>query len=444
MAFRRVRRLVAALAAGALLTSGLLTISATSATAGSYARSTAAPATTGEIKIGIQYVANGADSARAAGAQVAEGGGLEGDLPRAEWNALIDDVNDNGGVLGKKVVPVFFAIDGLQGQSTAVVEQAACTRFTQDNKVFVAYIASYLHTESLVRCLADAGVLVLTQSGSIIEDAKQIKGFDKLFATTGSINLTRFIPAYVDGLAKQGYFEKDSKVGILSLDLPSFDRAAALLEKELKKRKINLAEHVVVPYFQDNAGAATAAAQIAGSVLKFKAAEVDRLLLLSFQGVGFLFMAQAEPQGFRPVYGLSSIDGAQSLAVALGDNATKQLEGAKGIGWSPPLDVEAATPNAAAAKCDALMQANGLPSGFSVWATCDSFNVFVEAAKAGGKVTAKSVIAGFHKMGVLHPANVLTLEYQRGAVDGISTYRPLAYSADCTCFEYTDKEIAIS
>ncbi len=52
----------------------------------------------------------------------------------AAYNAVIDDLNKQGGINGRKVVPVFAAIDPL-GTAPA---QEACIKLTEDEKVFAA------------------------------------------------------------------------------------------------------------------------------------------------------------------------------------------------------------------------------------------------------------------------------------------------------------------
>ena len=52
----------------------------------------------------------------------------------AKWQAVIDDVNDNGGVLGRRLEPVIVRYSPLGDAET----EAACVQLTQDEQVFAA------------------------------------------------------------------------------------------------------------------------------------------------------------------------------------------------------------------------------------------------------------------------------------------------------------------
>lgn len=50
-------------------------------------------------------------------------------------NAIIDQINRNGGVAGRKLVPLYY--DFKSTDDKQVASQAACTYWTQDHKAFV-------------------------------------------------------------------------------------------------------------------------------------------------------------------------------------------------------------------------------------------------------------------------------------------------------------------
>jgi ABC-type branched-subunit amino acid transport system substrate-binding protein len=401
--------------------------------------STAKPTgTSGEIKIGIQYLKNGAAAERVTGDTGADLAAFD-QVPNM-YKAAIDQVNENGGVLGKKVVPFFFPYDTAAASASAE-EEAFCTRFTQDNKVFAVIVGAFQHSPLSLKCFNDAGVLVLSEAGNISEDAGAFKEFP-LYATTTGINMTRLASLYVDGLADQDFFADGAKVGLLRLDDPQQDAAAAAIAKELKKRKIDLVKEIEVPAFRNPADAAAKGIPgIRNAVLAFRDAGVDHVLFMGFVGFASLFLASAAPQDYHPRYGLSSLDAPQSMADTFASIAGTQLKDSVGIGWTPAFDVKDHETNAAGDACDALMGPKGLPTGAAQfapsWTVCDTVNVFAAAAEAGGKLTPKAVIAGLHKMGKVSPATTFELDFPKGGHDGVAAYRPLAFSADCTCFQYT-------
>ena len=120
-----------ALTVAALTLVGLTACSTKSNSNGSPSGSSSTPASTklgqgvtaGSIKVGITYV----DLAAIRNIVNID----QGDYQTA-FNAVIDNVNANGGINGRKIVPVYAAINPL-GTAPAA---AACTKLTEDDKVF--------------------------------------------------------------------------------------------------------------------------------------------------------------------------------------------------------------------------------------------------------------------------------------------------------------------
>ena len=109
---------------------------------------TAAPSATGpapgvtadSIKIGVTYV----DTAALVKS------GLHYDLGdwKGAWTALINKINADGGINGRKLVPDIVAIDPTAPQYA----EAACVKFTQDDKVFL--VAGFFVADA-VNCVVD-------------------------------------------------------------------------------------------------------------------------------------------------------------------------------------------------------------------------------------------------------------------------------------------------
>jgi hypothetical protein len=81
--------------------------------------------TAGTVKVGINYV----DFAAIRNVINID----QGDFPAA-YTSVINDINAGGGIHGRKIVPVFSAINPI-GNASA---DAACTKLTEDERVFVA------------------------------------------------------------------------------------------------------------------------------------------------------------------------------------------------------------------------------------------------------------------------------------------------------------------
>ena len=230
---------LAALAAGedpgALGAGGVAGTGGTASTAGGAAGAAASAGkyvvppgvTDTTINIGLMYTVNGA----AANAAIGAAGITQGD-ERANFRILIDDINKNGGIAGRKVVPVFHPLDATSTQSLDSQWQAACDDFTQDHKVFAVFSGS---NDTFRECITKRGALAVDNGGltTVGEDVfRQYPNYVEIM----SINLDRMAHLMLEGLNAQGYFggwspqlgrpvSGRAKVGIVLWDLPSFRKA---------------------------------------------------------------------------------------------------------------------------------------------------------------------------------------------------------------------------
>ena len=74
----------------------------------------------------------------------------------AAYQAVFDEINENGGVHGRQLVPVFAPVDPLGSEGAAV----ACTELTQDQQVFVV-MGFFLSTESITCYLETNGTAII-------------------------------------------------------------------------------------------------------------------------------------------------------------------------------------------------------------------------------------------------------------------------------------------
>ena len=78
------------------------------------------------------------------------------------YQAFIDDINENGGINGRKIVPVFKYICPLQPAAAV----AACTSLTDDTKVFAVIGSMYDPTGDAQLCVAKQHKTVLITDGA--------------------------------------------------------------------------------------------------------------------------------------------------------------------------------------------------------------------------------------------------------------------------------------
>lgn len=127
------------------------------------------------------------------------------------WRTYFDDLNARGGVLGRKVVPVFVVYDALSKDEM----RAACTRLTQDEKVFAAFNAAGFYSDPIL-CLTEQNQTpYFAGDGSSEEFFERSRGL--MFSTSQSKN--RILRNKVAALHAAGVLD-GARVGVLYDDEP--------------------------------------------------------------------------------------------------------------------------------------------------------------------------------------------------------------------------------
>jgi hypothetical protein len=389
----------------------------------------------GPIPLGIIYPKNNAAAHTAVGAGGANPAAGDQELPM--WQTLVEDLNARGGILGRKIDPVYVPFDAA-GSDLQTQEQAWCASFTQDNHVFGVMMG--LYDQNLLTCLEKAGVVSWAGPSYVLDDKVVFDSYPH-YATAGNVDLTRLSSVYVDSLAKQGFFSKGATVGLVAYDDPVYRRVVTQAFKPaLARHGVTLKDEAYVVPLTSVGAVGNSAPGIQNAVVRFATAGIDHVLFLTSSGLAFVWMTGAESQHYRPRYGLSSQDTPQALALTA---PAAQLVNSVGVGWNRLFDVVDPGTTPQGKRCDALMQAHGLPPGGEAWLYCDQLWTFEAALKTAGQVNADAVMAALPKLGDVPSANVLGVSYAGGRRDGASTARFLAFAADCTCFHYTSSTFAI-
>src|SRR2546430_2220675 len=107
----------------------------------------------------------------------------------------------HGGVLGRKLVPVYHAIDATSADTIDSQLQAACDDFTQDHKIFVVFTGG---NETFLQCMNSRGVASM-EDDLTDSDAARFQRYP-YYLEIGSMNLDRIAAIEVPGLQAQGHF----------------------------------------------------------------------------------------------------------------------------------------------------------------------------------------------------------------------------------------------
>lgn len=347
------------------------------------------------------------------------------------WRVVADAINSTGGILGRRLEIVF-----LPDEPTG---EQICTFFTEEEPVIA--VAGYESDQG--PCLDRAGVVPLPHAYAL--EPEYYRGAPHALAPLG-ISQRRVTRLYVDGLYQQGFFEGDHKIGLLRWDTAPYpDLSNKIVKPTLARYGLKLEEEVVLTYPETVEEVPHAQAEGRSGVQTFKRAGVDRVLTLDL-GSFILpeFTDYAEAQGYRPRYGMHSLNGGEW------DMERKQLKGAMGIGWMPWLDLE---PNDAyrhggegGRRCRDLMDAAGERRQMdtyneAIWTAgiCDGALLLKAAIEAGGpSITSDSIVAGAESLGTsFASANTLLTRFAPGRHEGVAAIRFLQWFVGCQCFRYT-------
>jgi hypothetical protein len=399
------------------------------------------PVTATEIKIGVITSSQNNNSVVSAFGLKGEG---IGDT-QAEAKAVIDSINAGGGVAGRRIVPVFVSNDITSGTYSGQA-QANCTSFTEDNKVF-AVVGAGVEIPGLATCLAKHGVPIIPTPwvlGAIgLMDHPQMDSYAGFLKWPNQLDPDNY-RGIIDRLVATGYFTASSRIGLMRSDTDATKRISdQVIKPALAAHGLKLTDEAASTPNDSVSGIGEPASQIASAVLKFRTDFVDRVMFLGGTSSGaFFFMPQAESQGYRPRYFLTSWD----MPYFLSANVPKaQFNGAVAIGWETGVDVDAAhepPPNPAKAQCLDLMHRAGqtiTDPDVEAFMTgyCDAFQLLRAALAGANTVTPQALAAGVDRLGAsFQPAQTFSVRFGPGRQAGVSSYRDLLFDGGCGCFVY--------
>jgi len=367
----------------------------------------------------------------------------------AMYQALVNYVNNHGGLLGRKITPVYYDLNALTGAAGAA-DQAMCTSFTQDHHVFA--VMDQINTSStLISCLQKAGVVAFDPVSSVAMDDTSFAQ-NPLYGTAGSLSLTRVAQVEVNGLYKQGYFGSNPKVALVGYDSAPFTRAISqALKPALAAHGLKLADQELVAPIAGLSDVAAVQQQLGSAVLRFKGEGIDHVLFFDTNGGTVNPWTQAAtPQNYFPRLGLTTNEYPAQQSYIGNTRNPKQVQEfstALGVGWSPVTDVADSPANATGTLCDTVMEAGGVTAAqaHGFWSTCDELLDFAAGVNAGGGLTAADALSGLGRAGSLPSAELVAPpQYTAGRRDGAAAVRDLSYSAKCQCFQYGSGIVSVS
>ena len=345
--------------------------------------------------------------------------------------AFIDNINNHGGILGRKIVPVYITYDPTNESS----DDAACLAATQDHAVFAALDTAGALTFPAIVCLTQQNhtpLLTVGAFGTPQDMYRQANG--NLFTVYASG--LRSLANLASSLATAGSL-KGKRIGILDRDFPGTvqtvtDGMVAIL------KQLGYTVTYRVDMSMDDG---TASSQAPVAAHQMQANGVDTVMLLTDSITASEFVQSADKSAYRPEYIASDFEGMtndtalqampstfQGLAV------TTSRVGEWRIGTpEPALDASCGHVYTAATGQPAPPRSNLSYAGIEV--ACGMVNLFARAASsAGPTLTRAGYTTALQQVGSLAFPFFGGVSYRPGKFDGADLIRSLVTRPSCICW----------
>lgn len=363
--------------------------------------------------------------------------GASGGDQVAMTKSVVTYINAHGGFGGRTIQLVSYDLNPASFAADAnTAMQAACTYFTQDNKVVAVASIVALIPENFYECLANAHVPVVMADEGLSSD------FFRRYPNTAYMpsgpSYTRLLADSVDALWKAGWLSAQSKVGVVGYDTTDVHNIVDKgLVPALQRHGLTLTAGM---YTSTTSGAAS---EYGDGVLSFRTKGVDRVFFAP-GGQPIYFALAAEQQGYHPRYELGSLEYPTVLAANL---PADQLSGSMGLAWLPYLDLPPAawptvtTPGIAECRKAVAGAHQDLSSGTNLGAAtwiCDDWMFLRDAFNAGATPDELGIRRAAESLAnTVTAAATFRSSFAPGRThDGAAAYRLIAFQDACSCYKY--------
>ena len=394
--------------------------------------------TADKIHLGIAYFPDAAAGNAALGAA----GSNAGDQ-RDYYNAVIEDLNARGGVLGRKVVPIYH--EYRSGEPIDPQHEAACNRWTKDNKVFAILFRGRI----LQECAMKAGALITSGDGESGPTYQRVPNL----VDPSAVRLERLGQATVLGLHREKYFTPTpdwptGKIGVITWQDPSYEYGVeqgylpALAKLGLKETEVR---YIVVS--QQVGSAADSSSQVSSAVLSFASKGIDHVLIqdgaagvFGLGGLTLLFLNNAKSQNYFPRYGFNA-----NNVPGFSIYPTDQQRGMLAVDFSDymPNQDDGIAKNPARERCFAVLRKGGVtPSDQNTYATgagaCDQIWFVETLLNKAPQPTLQGALQAAASLGTSYTSpTVYGTRLDGSRRDGGDKARNARYDTSCSCMRYT-------
>lgn len=333
----------------------------------------------------------------------------------------IDGINARGGILGRKVVPVYATLNALDSNGNQSAG-AVCSRLAEDEKVFA--VIGFLNDAG--ECLTQQfGIPAFNDSGRIQESYTKSRNF-----MISPYAFTERTGANWGDLAARSGLLEDRTLGTLYADNVQEVRPEAALVSALGQ-----AGHDVAVRGKLSADTASAAGQMSLVVREMQTAGVDTVFLATNFVYALQFVNTAQNQGFTPQYVVSDL-GSMTAEGLLG-SMPSSFNGAVGFTQTTSAEKENAQDSSCRAEFNKTTGEDAKAGGdsASVRMFCLWTRVFATAAeRAGTQLTRAGLVAAVQGLGRIPLPMALGGSYAAGKTDFADYLRPVRFDSSCRCY----------
>lgn len=362
-----------------------------------------------------------------------EVGDVEGQI-----RALVEAVNAEGGIAGRRVDPVIVKYDALTDSPDN--EEKLCRTFTEDNPVFAVVL--YGQVQSNARpCYAERKTLMIDQTFFPV-DQKTFEDLEPYLWQPLMPEYGKLLRGLAKALDDNSYFDDDAALGVIGIDSPENRR---VYEEDLAPTLGELGVSVEEVQWIDPTSGATLQAGLDQTVLEFKDRKINRVIVVGGSRLLAFLATTAVPQEYFPRYAITSFDNPDFLRREM----PMALAGSIGISIQPAFDVSDAqyprpgndaekwcTDTLAAAGHDFEERANAREA----LVYCDALRLLAEAGAAlvGRSLTVEALAESMRALGDnWTSASNYASGFLADAFDGVAGFRATTWNAKCGCFELT-------
>jgi len=349
------------------------------------------------------------------------------------YEAQLDDINKNGGIACRKVVPTFYPTNPadqneLQQRCLDIAQSGAFAEI--DNGAYAIYPQKHCYAQHGIPFFGGY-ILFRDEIDDFYPYLFNISEFDTVDRNT------------VFALKDRGFFNvgANEKIGFTYRNCDQ-----KLVDKWFQWfQQAGVPSSKLVSYNFGCPAVFASPSDIQAAVLKFKENNVTRLTAHQLVGDFSNFSNVAQQQGFHPQYGLpdeSIIDVAYGSQAPNSDNIVGAIAIAQGR--SGEERTPGAVPSAGTAKCNAIYAAHGIAPTYKIppgaGYVCDQLWMFQAAVNNAPVFKANALAAGLQR------ARSLDFSYPGGPNDFSGTrqttggqfWRVAQFMASCKCWQIID------